>query len=361
MPKDHKKLEEEVRQMRNSLRTDKMDISFGELKSMYEAEEITVSPAFQRLFRWTDYQKTRFIESLLLGIPVPPIFVAEAENGIWELVDGLQRVSTVLSFLGALKNENGRPDTEKNNWALEEGELVSSLRGYKFRDLPMRYQLNLKRTPCRVEIIKWDSEYDMRYELFNRLNTGGTPLTAQEIRNSIFRSESQKFYEFLDELAETPDFVELTGIHPKKRDEMYLQELVLRFLSLYRKDESDIKFAISKHMTEVMRDMVQQESLPYEEYRDVFTKSVTLLKSITGKEIFRNNYIFSTAFYDVIMKGVSENIETYSTAQELLKQKIEEVKQDEVLQKISSRGGGNSISRVQKRIHEAKRIFGNGE
>ncbi|MDW5428798.1 DUF262 domain-containing protein, partial [Acinetobacter baumannii] len=84
--------------VRNSLSTDRLDMSFGEIMNMYDRDEIIIDPDFQRLFRWDDYQKTRFIESLIIGIPVPPIFVAEDENGRWELVDGLQRISTVLSF-----------------------------------------------------------------------------------------------------------------------------------------------------------------------------------------------------------------------------------------------------------------------
>src|ERR1051326_9001103 len=96
-------LEQEVIKTRNSLSTDRLDMSFGEIMSMYERYELIIDPEFQRLFRWSDYQKTRFIESLLLGIPIPPIFVAEDRNGKWELVDGLQRLSTVLSFFGLLK------------------------------------------------------------------------------------------------------------------------------------------------------------------------------------------------------------------------------------------------------------------
>ncbi|MFN6036372.1 MAG: DUF262 domain-containing protein, partial [Dolichospermum sp.] len=73
---------------------------------MYEDKEIVIKPAFQRYFRWDEEQRTRFIESILLGIPIPPIFVAEDGDGVWELVDGLQRISTVLSFFGVLKSED---------------------------------------------------------------------------------------------------------------------------------------------------------------------------------------------------------------------------------------------------------------
>ena len=99
-------LEKEIEKGRNSLTTDRLDMSFGELMSMYDDEELVIDPEFQRLFRWDQDQKTRFIESLLLGIPIPSIFVAENQEGKWEIVDGLQRLSTVLSFFGKLKNNN---------------------------------------------------------------------------------------------------------------------------------------------------------------------------------------------------------------------------------------------------------------
>ena len=159
-------LEDEIAERRNSINTDRLDMSFGEIISMYERDEIIIAPEFQRLFRWSDYQQTRFIESLLLGIPIPPIFVAEDREGKWELVDGLQRLSTVLSFYGVLKN-----NTEKNFWKLCEGELVKSMQGMDYNKLPLKFNLNIKRAVCRVEIIKWSSKFDMRYELFNRLNT----------------------------------------------------------------------------------------------------------------------------------------------------------------------------------------------
>lgn len=107
------------------LRTERMDVSFGELLSMYENKEIIINPSFQRYYRWSEEQKTRFIESLLLlllGIPIPPIFVATNGQGVWELVDGLQRISTYLSFVGVLKTEKGIK--KENGWALLSGESI---------------------------------------------------------------------------------------------------------------------------------------------------------------------------------------------------------------------------------------------
>jgi len=163
---NHELLEKEINEAINSLSTDRLDMSFGEIMSMYGRDEIIISPAFQRLFRWNDIQQTKFIESLLLGIPVPPIFVAEIpETGRWELIDGLQRVFTVLSFFGELRNM-----PEKNNWTLSKGGLIESLEGYTCAELPLRYQLFIRRSVCGIEIIRWNGKSDMRHELFIRFN-----------------------------------------------------------------------------------------------------------------------------------------------------------------------------------------------
>ena len=99
MTASNDRLDQELTLQSNMLRTERLDVSFGEILNMYENGEIIIDPAFQRLFRWDEEQKTRFIESILLGIPIPPIFVAANSEGIWELVDGLQRISTFYHLL----------------------------------------------------------------------------------------------------------------------------------------------------------------------------------------------------------------------------------------------------------------------
>ncbi len=103
-------LQEEIDKTRQEIRTDGYSMSIGEWISLYENNEIDVHPDFQRFFRWSDYQKSTFIESILLGIPIPPIFVNQRDDGIWDVIDGLQRLSTIFEFVGISK-----PDTKKQN------------------------------------------------------------------------------------------------------------------------------------------------------------------------------------------------------------------------------------------------------
>src|SRR5271167_2740428 len=95
---------DEINKAQRLVRTDAYQMSIGEIVSMYDSDEIIVDPEFQRLFRWEIGQKSRLIESLLLGIPLPSIFVFEKEDSKWELIDGLQRISTLLEFMGELKD-----------------------------------------------------------------------------------------------------------------------------------------------------------------------------------------------------------------------------------------------------------------
>src|SRR4051812_21140534 len=103
-------LQQEIDKRRSEIRTDDYAMSIGEWISLYENSELDIHPEFQRFFRWDVWQKSRLIESILLGIPIPPIFVSQRSDGVWDVVDGLQRLSTIFQFVGILKNEKGKPE-----------------------------------------------------------------------------------------------------------------------------------------------------------------------------------------------------------------------------------------------------------
>jgi hypothetical protein len=356
-------LDSQVHDQKNSLVTNKYDFTFGEFINMYKDGELEINPAFQRNFKWNDYQKTRFIESLILGIPIPPIFVAEVpdqrDNRLWEVVDGLQRLSTVLSFFGELKSDDENIK-KKNNWTLVQGDRLPALEGLKWHELPQKMRFNIKKTACRVEIIRWNGSYDMRFELFNRLNTGGTILKPQEIRNAIYRDISPKFNDFLGKLAKNEDFQNLVALSEKDKNEFYDQELILRFLSLYNKGNK-LNTSISQHMSIFMRESLENKDFDYETSENIFNNTIKILTQL-GKSIFRQpDGAFATALYDVIMIGLAKNIHLYennSNVVEIIKNKINnEVRQHETLKKFSRRGGNNQFQRVQNRMYFANQIF----
>lgn len=347
------KIESDLLKARNSLSTDRLDMSFGEIISMYERGEMIINPEFQRLFRWTKTQQTLFIESLLLGIPIPSIFVAEDDFGRWEIVDGLQRISTVLSFFGKLACF-----PEKNNLTLLQGDLIASLQGYEHQTLPMKLNLSIKRASCRLEIIKWNSNTDMRYQLFKRLNTGGSSLTDKEIRNCVFRGTSSKFNDFLKKMASNEKFIKLIKPTQRQLDTLYLEELILRFASLvggnWQSIEEDF---LSKHMSNYMKNTVETDNYDYEHLESLFNRVINLLSPL-GDGIFRGmNGVFSSGFYDGITIGLSSRIDFYEKAgKEVLSNKINKVVNDTEFRKYIGSASGSRYN-VTHRIEIAIAVF----
>ena len=228
-------LEEAISSRVGLVRTDSFDMSFGEVASLHNSEELIIQPEYQRLFRWSIEQESQLIESILLELPIPQIFVIENHDGVLELIDGLQRISTVLHFMDA---ESIGMDPLR----LDGCSLIRELNGMTFVELPLSLRLGLKRTPIRVVIIKKQSQAFLRYEMFKRLNTGGANLAPQEIRNCSARmigDSGIRFYSFLIEQSLQPDFAACTAHLPdEEREKKGAEELVLRFFAAKNSIES---------------------------------------------------------------------------------------------------------------------------
>lgn len=210
------------------IRTEAIDFSFGELLNLHNSKEVVIRPEYQRLFRWSVAQRSRLIESILLKLPLPPIFLIEDEKGVLELIDGLQRTSSVIQFM----------DNEAINepeLILEGCDIVQELNGKKFSDFSTTVRFGLKRTPIRAVVIKKSGNDRVKYEMFKRLNTGGSLLSAQEIRNCSSRmiSGGENFYNELQKLAAYSPFEKATRRIPyTDREQKADEELVLRFFAV---------------------------------------------------------------------------------------------------------------------------------
>jgi hypothetical protein len=221
-------IEEVIDKKIGEVRTDALDLSFGEIANLYASKELIIQPEYQRLFRWSLEQRSRVVESILLELPIPQIFVIENASGIIELIDGLQRVSSVIQFVepSALGLEPLR---------LVGCDLITELNGKLFEDLSLTLKLRIKRSSVRTVVIKRQSSSFLRYEMFKRLNTGGSGLMPQEIRNCTARmlgSDGVKFYEFLQECANLNDFKNCTEtLSASDREQKADEELVLRFFA----------------------------------------------------------------------------------------------------------------------------------
>jgi len=346
------KIEDIVSKKRNTLKTDRLDMSFGELINIYSDKELFISPEYQRAFRWSDYQRTRFIESVLLGIPIPPIFVAEDDNGKWEVVDGLQRISTVFSFFGVLEDL-----PEKNNFVLTKGDIVKELEGLTVDTIPLKLKTTIKRSVCRVEIVKWDSNEDIRYELFNRLNTGSSPLSEQEVRNCIFRAYKVNLNQVLRDLAEIKTLNDIIAPTDTKKEQMFLEELVLRYFAFKHLDANDeITTTVPHFLTEYMK-LVSEDKVAFdiEKEKEQFSQLFELLLNKYGKKIFRPKGSFALHIYDSISFALPKVFSSIKGHEEKIFSRIDALLDDDVYKNISTTTF--STRRAKDRMNRALVIF----
>jgi hypothetical protein len=200
----------------------------------------------------------------------------------------------------------------------------------------------------------------MRYELFNRLNTGGTPLTQQEIRNCIFRDISSTFNDFLHRMAGTSDFKKTVNLSHEQNECLFNEELVLRFMSLYDGgEEIEIRSGFAQYMTDYMKKALQNEAYDYSEHEKIFLRVFKVLVKL-GPTVFRQkNGMFATSLFDVVTYGVAINIDKYEMEEpERIANLIDnKVRKNETFIKFSRRGGNNQKERIVNRIKVAKEVF----
>lgn len=233
------------------IRTEAVDFSFGELLNLHRDGEIIIQPEYQRLFRWSNEQRSRLIESILLRLPIPPIFLIEDDNGVLELIDGLQRTSSVLQFLD-------HEAINQDELSLEGCDILEEINGMKFEDFSTSIRLGLKRTPIRAVIIKKSGDDYVKYEMFKRLNTGGALLSAQEIRNCSSRmiSGGADFYANLQRLASLETFKLATSRIPEPDVEQRAnEELVLRYFAV-RSYQDKFKGSVRDWLDDFMEEVL---------------------------------------------------------------------------------------------------------
>lgn len=196
------------------------DLSLETIASMVASRAIDITPQYQRRERWTHKGQSKLIESFLLNIPIPPVYLAEDDFGTYSVIDGKQRLTTIHRFM-------------RDKLKLVELETFDELENAYFKDLPRDLQNALTIRPyLRVVTLLKQSDPEIKYEVFTRLNTGGEPLDPQEIRNALYRGQ---FNDLLFTLSEEPFFRQQLKIKTLK-EPTYLSmadvEFVLRFFTI---------------------------------------------------------------------------------------------------------------------------------
>jgi len=349
-------LEDEIAARVGEVRTDSFDLSFGEIANLHVSKELIIQPEYQRLFRWSLQQKSHLIESILLELPVPQIFVIENQDGVFELIDGLQRISTILQFM--------EPQSiELDPLRLDGCTLVSGLNGLEFTQLPLSLRLRIKRSPIRTVVIKKQSKGFLRYEMFKRLNTGGANLEPQEIRNCSSRMLGDKgiaFYNTLVQLSQQDDFAACADYLPQPdKEKKAAEELVLRFFAA--KNFLDGFKGSVRDWLDTYMEGVLLEKLPFitETETDVFHRVMTFARQKLGDTAFLRyrgelpTGSLPPAYFEAIAIGIYtayDQVQNKDPAS--LREKITQLVQTEAFRAVTG-PGANSKEKLRIRIQLA--------
>lgn len=296
---EHPELDEDAQ---SDVDSEALDLSTGERRLVTQPYDLGVKGIvddiaqgnialdiqYQRKYVWDRSKASRLIESLLLNIPIPVCYFAEDENGVYEVIDGLQRLTTIRDFL-------------LDDFALSGLPVLSELEGKKFSELAPRDRRRLENRTIRCIVITEDSHPDIKFDVFERLNTGAATLTAQELRNSVYRGP---FNDSLRELAQAEYFTDLVGTANKRMD---LEEVVLRFLALVS-DLDEYKPPLRQFLNEYMRGH-RQEPINQEDAQR-FADCCVVAGKILGDSPFRvpgSKNLLNKALFDAVMVPIAHS------------------------------------------------------
>lgn len=239
--------------------------------------EIDLNPDFQRLDVWKPTQRSRLIESILLRIPIPVFYVSADEYNNWTVVDGLQRMSTLRDFI-----------KEHDGLVLKNLEYLQRFNDHGYSDLPRAMQRRIGETQFLVHVIEPGTPKDVMFNIFRRINTGGTALNKQELRHAVYAGPAR---DFLKRLAESQEFRRATdgSVSPMR---MADRELVLRFLAFFMDpweeyDAGDLDGHLGQAMDRLNRLTTEDRS----NVEIVFRKSMNAAADIFGKDAFRKRFV----------------------------------------------------------------------
>jgi hypothetical protein len=333
---------------------------------MYQNGELDIHPDYQRLFQWSEGARSRFVESLLLEMPIPPIYVVEEEEGRYLLIDGLQRISSYLHLRGELEVDHLEPPIHRGEkLVLTDCDIVEELNGKTFDDLGTALQIRLKRAFVRVEVVRKGSDPRFKYHMFKRLNTGGQLLTAQQVRNCTIRLLNPEFNDFIIKLSKEDVFLQCTeSFTQERRLSFFDQELVLRFFA-FKNDRANFKHDVDDFLTKYMEKVSDPDidyPFDYEQEKLIFLKTFAILSSTLGDRAFafankaRTDLTrgFSVYHFEALTVGLQQKLDCHDLnnqdIMERLKNEFMAIKLDPDFIRMTTGGGKNSPGPLKDRI-----------
>lgn len=259
---------------------DRAERRISDLERDYKDGVLDINPNFQRKYVWDLKRSSLFIESIMLNVPIPLIYTSEEREGDKEVViDGQQRLSSVFNFLN-------------NDYSLQGLKSFSELNGKYYKHLDENYKTQIKRYTLSVVKISKDSDDEVKFEIFERINSGSVNLTAQELRNCVYRG---KYNDFLKEYAENNNLLLNLFFGNKKPKRMQHVEMLLRFFSFYmdmHNYKGKLKNFLNNHMKKQERVFSQMDEKEFEEetskLKKKFKDAMDVAFSVFGKHAFEN-------------------------------------------------------------------------
>jgi len=369
-----KVLQNEIDNAQRAVKTDAYQMSVGEIVNMYKDAELIINPNFQRLFRWEAGQKSKLIESMLLGIPLPPIFVFEKEDSKWELIDGLQRISTILEFMGLLKDDaqgTFRPPSfltattylpSLNNTVWEKSGQIADLPIADQVALEKSHQLAIRRARLGVEILKRPSDSKAKYDLFQRLNAGGTPANPQELRNCIMIMISEPYFNMVKTLADYEPFRIVLAASDDQIERQRHMEYTSRFL-VHTYIPYDGKHDVEDYIDNGIVQLA--EAGRTHEAETCFRRTFDLLNMAFGSKTLRridqakHQGRVSLAAFECIAVGIARNINKIDAKPDPIEFVKERVNKFWTMPELPSffTPGLRGTVRIQRTIPFGERIF----
>lgn len=271
--------------------------SIFELHRKYKRGDLILQPFYQRKHVWKTPKKTKLIESVLRKIPIPSLYFAETADGKWEVVDGQQRLRAFFDYL------NGE-------YQLAQMPVLDHLKGKKFEKLDPIYQRKLEDYQLHVFLIKQDSHPDIRFDIFERINEGATPLNAQELRNSMYRNGE---IEYLKKLAKNKYFIRLSK-GKVQASRLKDEEAVLRFLAFYVNGYESFNGNLNSFLNHTLDNFIKYQSRLDDIEKD-FNTTMKLILEVLGSKAFikDGSKVINMSLFDTITHSFNtfknENLE----------------------------------------------------
>lgn len=356
---------DEVNKHRTEISTDTYTTTWRELVSQFRDGDLIINPDYQRLFRWDIDLQTQYIESVLLAIPSPPVFLARNADGKSEVIDGLQRISTVLKFFaGDLQEGENGADEEQDELGqnditrptrLTAGRLVPSLSGHTAATLPETLVRTVRYARITVMLLEKESSPKARYEVFRRLNKLGSQLSDQEIRNCTARLLGKEFPDRLRSLAEKKVVRDVLALSDEAERRMGVEEALLRLLAVYYSDKQ-LKHQVREFLDDFMEFAAEGKFKLTDDVATRVIKSFEMIHAAIpdGKAFKLGNQGFSTNLFEVVGVGVYHNVDTLT--EESLAAKFDALLAGPDLKPLIG-SGSNTRKKMQGRVALGKHAF----